>query len=782
MSIVIKKIKFKSIAVIGNYLPRRCGIATFTTDLCNALKAHLGDRCHVAAVALDDVDGGYAYPEEVKFQIRDNKLHDYIQAADFLNVHQFDVAILQHEFGIFGGKSGSHILQLLKDLNMPVITVLHTVLKEPSDEQRKIFKDLVRYSDYLVVMSKKAQQMLRKVFGIPKSKISFIHHGIPDIGFEDPCFHKDTFGIEDRKVIFSFGLLHPGKGIEIVLNSMPKIIEQHPDVLYIILGATHPNIVKKSGEAYRDSLLQLVNRLKLKNYVEFKNRFVELEELCHYIGAADIYITPYLSQEQIVSGTLAYTLGAGKAIVSTPYWYAEEILADGRGRLVPFGDSDAITNEINELLSKNNKLNTMRKKAYQFGRKMVWKEIAREYLELCIKALDRKKERPRIKHVEPHIPTSVEELPEPKLYHLRCMTDSTGILQHANYAVPNRYHGYCTDDNTRALIVTSMHYSLYKDESVNPLTQTYLSFLFHAFNKDNRRFRNFMSYDRRWLDKAGSEDSHGRALWGLGASIKHAPNDSIRYMATRLFSKGLEAIEKFVYPRAWAFSLMGLRLYLDVYGGDAEARRLRTVLAKKLFTKFKKNAGKDWFWIEETATYANAKLPLALILSGQRIPDLEMYDMGITALEWLLEKQTSPEEGHLSIIGNSGWFKRGDSKPSAFDQQPLEAMGLVEACAEVYRSTVDKKWLLEAQRCLNWFLGRNDLNIPLYDFRTGGCSDGLQPHGVNANLGAESTLSWLISLLTMYEIMWQQSLIDAKKQDNAKPTKTSSEILTFAST
>lgn len=777
MSTVKKKIKLKSIAVIGNYLPRQCGIATFTTDVCNALATEVGHSCQIAAVALDDVDAGYAYPERVKFQLRDNRLPDYHRAADFINVHQYDVVILQHEFGIFGGKSGSHILQLINSLNMPVITVLHSVLEKPSDEQRKIIEDLGRYSNSLVVMSKRGQQMLRDIYDIKKSKISFIHHGIPDVGFEDPCFHKDTFGIADLKVILSFGLLHPGKGIEVALNAMPKIIEKHPDVIYIVLGATHPHILKKSGEAYRQSLLQIVSRLGLKKHVQFKNQFVGLDELCQYIGATDIYITPYLAEDQIVSGTLAYTLGAGKAIISTPYWYAQEVLANGCGRLVPFGDSEAIARETIDLLSNSNKCNAMRKKAYQFGRKMVWKEVAREYLSLCTKALDSKEKGPKMKYCEAPIPASADELPETKLRHLHGLTDSTGILQHANYSVPNRFHGYCTDDNARALVVTSMHYSFYKDRSVIPLILIYLAFLFHAFNRDNGRFRNFMSYDRCWLEKSGSEDSHGRTLWGLGSIVRHAPSELIRHMATRLFMDSLRVVEKFTYPRAWAFSLLGLHYYLEVYGGDAEARRLRDVLSNRLMKAFKKNSDKEWLWFEDIVTYANAKIPHALILSGQKNPDSEMYETGISVLKWLLEKQTSTE-GHISLIGNSGWFKRG-SEPSHFDQQPIEAMGLVEACAEAYRASGNREWLDEARRCLNWFLGSNDLNIPLYDFRTGGCSDGLEPHGINHNQGAESTLAWLTSLLTMHEIVGHQVLIDDTNNENTQ-IETSREVLSKA--
>ena len=755
-----EKSRLNSVAVIGNYLPRQCGIATFTTDLCNALSNELGSNCQVAAVVMDDLDNGYSYPQTVRFQLRDHWLPDYLNAADFLNVNQFDVAVLQHEFGIFGGKEGSHILRLIKNLRMPLITTLHTVLDTPSNEQRKIMLDIAEYSDKLVVMSKKAQDILQEVYEIDLSQISVIHHGIPDVSFVDPCFYKDTFGIEDRNVLLSFGLLHPGKGIEFVLNALPKIIEKHPDVIYIILGATHPNILRESGDAYRQSLLQLTNRLNMKNHVQFKNKFVKLEELCEYIGAADIYITPYISVGQIVSGTLAYALGAGKAIISTPYWYAGEALAEGRGILVPFKDSDEIARKVNELLSNSHERNAIRKKAYQFGRQMVWKEVARRYIAEAIEALELRESKPKNRYEETHIPKSIDELPPPKLNHLRALTDSTGILQHAYFTIPNRDHGYCTDDNARALIVTSLHHSLYKDEKSISLIETYLAFLFHAFNRKNDRFRNFMSYDREWLDDKGSADSHGRALWGLGIAVKYAPYESIRNMATRLFMDGMPMAKNLTYPRAWAYSLIGLHSYLEVYSGDAAARRLRNSIAKKLYRVFEDKTNPDWPWYENVVTYANARIAHALLLSGQFIPNEKMREKGISLLKWLLKLQTV-SQGHLSIIGNGGWMEFG-GKRSHFDQQPIEAMSLVDACAEAYRSTGDDAWLKEARHCLNWFLGHNDLNVPLYDFKTGGCHDGLQPHGFNANQGAESTLSWLISILTMYEIMGQEAILKKK--------------------
>ncbi|TET34921.1 MAG: glycosyltransferase [Planctomycetota bacterium] len=752
-----KKYELNSVAVIGNYLPRLCGIATFTTDLCNALSEKLGDQGDVLALAMDDIPGGYSYPERVKFELRANVQSDYLRAADFINVYQFDVVILQHEFGIFGGKQGAHILHLLKHLRMPILTTLHTVLTEPSDEQRVIIHELAKYSERFVVMSNKAHDILLDTFAVPESQIQLIPHGIPDVAFVDPSFHKDQFGVEDRKVILSFGLLSPGKGIEHMIDAMPEILAKHPDAVYIILGATHPHVKMATGDAYRHGLLQRVSKLGLEDHVLFHNHFVSLEVLVQYIGAADIYVTPYISPAQVTSGTLAYAIGSGKAVVSTPYWYAEELLAEERGRLVPFGDPGAMAREISELLENDLERNAMRKRAYQSTRPMVWKEVARQYLELAVSALERCVSSPKPAHGEARTPKILDELPEVNLAHLRSLTDDTGILQHANYSTPNRYHGYCVDDNARALIATSMYYSMRKDESVIPLIHKYLAFLFHAFNLKTERFRNFMSYERTWLEEIGSEDSHARAIWSLGVGVKHAPNDAIRDMATRLFLEGLRKVEPFSSPRAWAFILVGLHAYLDVYGGDATVRRLRSVLAEKLHKAFIRNADNDWPWCEETVTYANAKLPHALILSGQWIPDAKMHETGLKLLEWLLEQQTVPD-GHLSVIGNSGWFTRGGIR-SNFDQQPIDIMALVEACTEAFRSTGDRKWLGESRRGLAWFLGRNDLHAVIYDFKTGGCRDGLQPHGPNANQGAESTLAWLISLLTMFEILGQEVLV-----------------------
>lgn len=742
------------VAVIGNHLPRRCGIATFTSDLCDAIAGEAVDAEDLAVVAMDDMVEGYAYPPRVRFQVRANVPVDFLRAAELLNAHRFDVAILQHEYGIFGGTQGAHILQLVKNLRMPVVTTLHTVLQDPTAEQLGIVRSLADHSQFLVVMAQRARSVLRDVYELDDAKVAYIPHGIHDVPFERSGAFRRQIGLAERKVILTFGLLNPGKGIEVMIEAMAAVVERHPDAVYLILGETHPHVRKATADGYRQGLHQVVRRFGLEDHVRFHNRFVDLAVLLQYIQAADLYVTPYLNLDQIVSGTLAYAMGAGTAIISTPYWYAQELLADGRGVLVPPGDPRALAQETSRLLNQEETLQELREKGYQHGRDMIWSEVARGYLRLCTTALERTVAEPIPQIVERADVRIISELPEVNLGHLRAMTDDTGILQHAKYSVPDRAHGYCVDDNARALVVAGSYYSLFKDDAITRLMLIYLSFLQHAFNPDNGRFRNFMSYDRRWLEGEGSEDSHGRALWGLGSAVRRAPNNSIRNNAVRLFCDGLEVVEGFTSPRAWAFTIIGLHDYMEIYGGDADARRIRSTLAQRLFGLFDNRPSSEWPWCEDTVTYANAKLPQALILAGQWIPRPEIFTAGIESLEWLLEQQRAPD-GHLSIIGNSGWQTR-EGTSATFDQQPIEAMCLVEACALAFRATGEERWLRRTRRCLNWFLGDNDLNARVYNFETGGCYDGLQAAGVNENQGAESTLSWLISLLTLYETLGQK--------------------------
>lgn len=753
-----RKIKnIGKIAVIGNYSPRQCGIATFTTDLSQSLARELPIEENLINIAMDDIPEGYNYPHQVKFRVRQNVQSDYFWAADYLNANQYDIAIVQHEYGIFGGEDGSHILQMIQSLKMPVITNLHTVLENPTKGQRKVMMGLAKYSDRLLVMSKKAFDILTNVYGIDRKMIAFIPHGIPDATFKTPGIYNKLFGLENKDIILTFGLLGPDKGIESMIKAMPSIVKENPNVVYLILGQTHPHILEKSGDSYRRDLQQLVNKLGMKNYVVFHNNFVKLETLVQYLQTSKIYAIPYLKKEQITSGTLAYALGVGTAVVSTPFWHAEELLADGRGRLVPFNNSEEMAKEINYLLSHDHEREMMRFKAYQYGRSMVWKEVSKMHLDVVCHIKERKPiENTQEVGIKYH--KIFNELPDINLSHLRTMTDDTGLLQHAKYMTPNFHHGYCVDDNARGLIAITKYYSLRKDKGVLPLIQKYLAFLYYAFNPENGRFRNFMSYDRRWLELSGSEDSHARALWGLGVTVKEAPDSSIRSMSMRLFLESLPVVEHFTSPRAWGYTVLGLQAYLSVYEGDISVRKIRDESALKIYELFKNNMTEDWHWCEGTATYANAILAHALIVAGKSMSHQEMHETGLKALKWLLKVQTSPE-GHISIIGNTGWLDKKGSR-STFDQQPIEVKGLINACLDAYIETGDKKWFEESERCLSWFLGHNDLQLPVCDYKTGGCGDGLESQGVNGNQGAESTLSWIISLVNMHTAMGLQFHLD----------------------
>lgn len=739
------------LALIGNYLPRKCGIATFTTDLSNALDKELGDYGDVLALAMNDCPEGYRYPDRVRFEIRENVQNDYLIAADFLNISKVDVVILQHEYGIYGGAAGAYVLPLLGEVRVPVVTTLHTVLDKPYAEQYKVMKELSRLSERLVVLNPRARQMMQDIYEVPENKLVHIPHGIPDLPFLDSSRYKNLFGINGKQVILTFGLLGPGKGIEDMIKAMPMVVKKHPKAIYIVLGATHPHVKRNSGEKYRQELQSLVRQLGLKEHVIFHNRFVTLEEICSYLGATDVYVVPYPTAERVVSGSLAYALGAGKAIVSTPFWYAQEVLEGDVGTLVPFNNPEAMADNICYLLKNDKKRAAMAEKAYQSSRKMIWKEVARNYLKVAEHVISERAEHPRPLFISPHKIQISDELPDPNLQHLRNMTDDTGMLQHALFATPDRSHGYCLDDNARALIAVLLYWNLRKDDSVISLMHTYLAFIAAAFNCQLGRFRNFMSYERAWLEDAGSEDSHARALCALGFAVASAPNEPIREISARLFCEALPAVKQFEHIRSWAYSIIGIHAYLAHFGGDTDVRRWRSELSYRLFDEYKANASDDWPWYDEIVTYANARLPHALLLSGQWIPEPKMIECGLKSLDWLLKIQTA-REGQLSIVGNNGWLTKELKTAANFDQQPIEVMGLIEACVEAYRITRDNHWIIEVRRCMEWFLGKNELQVPLYDFKTGGCCDGLTPQGPNRHQGAESTLAWLISLLTVHHL------------------------------
>ena len=741
------------IAFVGNHLPRQCGIATFTTDLCAALTAEYGNG-RLFAIPVNDPDSNHKYPDQVRLELEQEDLASYERAAEFLNFNGNDLVCVQHEYGIYGGIAGSHILTLLHKLKMPVVTTLHTVLRNPDSNQRMVLEEIARLSDRLVVMSEQAALFLREVYAVPNEKIDIIPHGVPDFQFMDPNYYKDRFGAEGKSVLLTFGLLSPNKGIENVIRALPVILTKHPNVVYIVSGVTHPHIRRHEGERYREELLALAEQLGVSSNLILVNRFVSAEELVEHVGAADIYITPYRQEAQIVSGTLAIALGAGKAIVSTPYWHAKELLADDRGVLVPFENPAAIAEAVLRLLDNDGERHAMRKRAYLHSRETIWPKTARKYMASFQRARFERTLRPKAAQKDDLAANAPDTLPVLNITHMLNMTDDTGILQHAIFSVPNASEGYTTDDNARALIVSTLldeeprHAG--RRECPN-LSHRYLAFLWLAFNARTGRFRNFFGYDRRWSEDIGSDDSHGRALWSLGKVLGHSRDAGLRGAAGRLFEAAVPATLLFTSPRAWAYCILGMQAYLDWFPGDRVIQGARNTLANRLLDIYERSHSETWRWFEKSLSYSNARLSQALILAGWRSDNQRMIEAGMDSLKWLVAEQHREDAEIFVPIGSNGFFIEGNGK-ARFDQQPVEACATVAACLEVYRLTEEGQWLVEAQRVFRWFFGKNDLRVPLYDAITGGCRDGLHPERVNENQGAESTLSFLMALLDMQEV------------------------------
>ena len=742
----------RRVALLGNHLPRQCGIATFTTHLNEAIGA-VGPDLDSFVLAMNDGRHEHAYPGAVRFELTDTDAGAYTRAADFLNVNAVDVVSVQHEYGIFGGKAGSHLLSMLRELRMPVVTTLHTILATPNLHQRRVMDELTALSDRLVVMTEGGAALLREVHGVAEDRIDVIPHGIPSVPFSGS---KHRLGVEGRPLILTFGLLSPDKGIEYVIDALPTILSHYPDAVYIVLGATHPHIVERHGETYRLMLEDRAKRMGVDGNVIFHNRFVSQEELSEFLAAADIYITPYLNPEQITSGTLAYAVGAGKAVISTPYAYAKELLADGLGILVPWKDSSAIATEIVGLLDDPEKMLTLRRRASEQGRTMLWPAVAHSYLRTFERAHREHAQRRRTAFRATTLATRPAELPAVNLDHVRLMTDDTGMLQHAHYSVPRYAEGYCVDDNARALMLMTLLEDSGADDprTVRTLASRYLAFVSHAFNPANGRFRNFMSYPRNWLEEQGSEDSHGRALWALGNVVGRSADPGRHSLAGALFHAAIPAVSEFSSPRAWAYTLLGIEQYLRAFEGDREVQAFGRSLAGRLLTLFRRTDQPDWPWCETRVTYCNARLPQALIATGSWTGDADMTATGIRSLEWLMSIQRTPD-GYFAPVGSNGFFDRGMTA-AVFDQQPVEACATVSACMHAFRTTGDHRWAEHARRAFTWFLGQNQLQQPLYDPLSGGCRDALHADRVNENEGAEATLSFLLALTDMRadEVRW----------------------------
>lgn len=735
--------KRRTIAFVGNYLPRRCGIATFTHDLHRAVsEAEPDTETFVAAMTNPGFE--YDYPHAVRFEIREEIIRDYVRAADFLNAAGVDVVSLQHEYAIFGGEAGRHVVQLLSRLEMPVVTTLHTVLTDPTPAQRAAMDQLIEHSAKIVVMAEKGRELLQSVHGAPASMIEVIPHGIPDRPFVDSSYAKGAFGLEGKAVILTFGLLSPNKGIETMIDAMPGIVAACPNAVYVVLGATHPNLVRDQGETYRDSLAARVRELGIEDHVVFFNQFVEQDKLLDFIAMSDVYVTPYLNEAQITSGALAYGFGLGKAVVSTPYWHAQELLGGGLGILVPFGDADAMSRKIAGLLTNDVRRHSMRKRAYLASRSMTWEQTARRYLATFDKVRDARRPGKPVPVTPIRTWREGQVFPEMQIDHFLSLCDGTGMLQHAIYSVPDRAHGYCIDDNARALLFSNTLHGSSETHLPETLTAGFAAFIQRAWNPETRRFRNFMSYDRRWLEESGSEDSHARTLWALGECTRTDIDPSRRRWAAALFKVALPAVEKFTSPRAWAFSLLGLDAYCTLFGEDLYADHLRHLLADRLTAAFGAFETRDWQWFEEVLAYDNARLSQALLQTGMTTGNSAYVDTGLRSLRWLMEHQTAPA-GYFRPVGNES-FGRIRQRPKAYDQQPLEASATISACLAAWKADGGADWTTGALRAFDWYFGSNDLGISLIDSRTGACLDGLHSDRPNENRGAESTLSYLLGL------------------------------------
>ena len=725
------------LAMIGNYLPRQCGIATFTTDVHQAMRDRFPD-IRVDVYAMDDHPGRYAYPDAVTGAIPQNELSAYVDTARTIEASGAQAIWVQHEYGIFGGPAGEHLLALLDRTTLPVVVTLHTVLEKPSADERRVLEGLLRRAARVVVMAERGREILQRVYAANPRQIAMIAHGVPDRELVDPATLKERFGWKDRPVVLTFGLLAPNKGIETIIEALPTVVERHPNLLYVVLGATHPNLVAHEGERYRDSLKALAAEKGVSDNLALVDGFVEHDALIDYLQAADIYATPYLNPAQITSGTLSYAVGVGKAVISTPYVHATEILADGHGVLVDFRDSAAFAREIDRLLSNDRDRHRLSQRAYSRGRTMIWPRLAEAMLaatEAAIAARPRRLAKP----------LAVRPL-KPDFAAVERMSDSTGMLQHSIYSIPDRRHGYCIDDNARALMLVSAIPDLDPVQRDKWMT-IYASFLQYAWNPDRRRFRNFMRFDRTWCEEEGSEDSNGRTLWALGVTARDAAEQKHRDWAAVMFDSTASLALDLGSLRAQSFAMLGAAAMLEAKPGHELARTIMQRFPDVHLDLLAETRRPEWQWFEIVLAYDNARLPEALIRAGMALDRDDLVQCGLSTLEWIVSKQTSPE-GRFRAVGTES-FHRPYADPLQFDQQPLEAQATVEACQAAHAATGDPRWVAEAERAYGWFMGLNDLGLPLASVEDGGCFDGLMPTGLNRNQGAESILALQLASCTI---------------------------------
>ena len=740
------------ISFIGTYPPNQCGIGAFTNHLVRYASSGKNDAERMSSadvIVINERIPKEDYPPEVKYTIQKQDQLDYTKAADFINFSDSRLCVLQHEFGIFGGDSGVYILPLIHRLRVPLVVTFHTVLKKPSFLERTIIREIGKKADKLIIMSRLGATFLKEVYNIPEHKIQLIKHGVPEFNINSAKDAKRKFHFENKKVLLTFGLLGRNKGIETVISALPEVVKKHPEVMYLVLGTTHPNILLHSGEQYRQYLKLMVRKYRLENHVFFLKQFIVEKTLLQYLSATDIYITPYLNVAQITSGTLSYAIGAGAACVSTPYWHATELLSDGRGILFDFKDTAKLSDIIIDLLDNPKKLKVLKTRAYEYGKNIRWPIIGAEYHKLFLKVI--KAYRPKDQMSKMIIDPSL--VPRLNLSHLKRLTDDTGIVQHAKYGIPNLKEGYCLDDNARALLATLIIYKRTKNKEALNLIPIYFSYIHYMLNV-NGTFRNFMSFDRRFLDEEGSEDSFGRTIWALGYLIRYSPNDAYFQLASEIFKKVICNFERLNSVRGIANTLIGICHYLHRFQSDEEMINLMQRMSSILVERYNNNSTKDWHWFEDILTYDNGVMPLALYHTLELFDNTEVLKVAEESTRFL--ENVTLKNGHFAPVGSNGWFPKG-GVCNRYPQQATDAMIMISLYFKVYQIKKRKRDLKNMFQCFTWFLGENDLRIPLYDHETNGCNDGLESYGLNRNQGAESTLSYLISNMNVLNALELES-------------------------
>jgi len=740
----------KKVTIISTYPPRQCGIGTFSQSLIEGITGQDAtyENTLFDVIAINDPQVTTEYPPIVKLIIDQQNQRDYLKAAAFINLSGSRSCLLQHEYGIFGGQSGIYILPLLHELKLPLIVTLHTVLKNPSFIEKSILQEIGKVASRVVVMSESGVQFLTSVYQIDKNKIIVIPHGIPKFNPKEHQQLKRKFHYENKKVLMTFGLLGRNKGIETVIHSLPEVVKRHPEVVYLVLGNTHPNVLQQTGESYRHYLKLLVRGYHLEDHVFFIKQFLPKKTLLEYLTATDIYITPYINEAQVTSGTLSYGLGAGAACVSTPFWHARELLGQQRGMLFDFKDSNGLSTLLINLLQDRKKLNLLKRNAYNFGKKMTWRSIGSQYSRLINEVAREthcKKPKKRI--------VNATLMPLFSLNHLCRLTDDTGIVQHAKYGVPNLKEGYCLDDNSRALLAVLMIYKRLKSDKALNLLPIYFSYV-HYMQNVKGTFHNFLSFDRKFQDEEGSEDSFGRTIWAIGYLILHSPNDAYRQLAVEIFKKASPNFSRLTSLRGMANSIIGISLYLQFYQSDEKIINELEKLTANLLDQYHLHSVEGWHWFEDILTYDNAILPLSLLFSYNIIEQPGLSTI-ISESAGFLESQTF-SNGVFAPIGSDGWYRKGQSK-AKYPQQATDVMAMILLYDKLFEHKHRTADLEHMFTCFMWFLGENELRIPLYDHETTGCCDGLESYGVNRNQGAESSVSYIISYMKVLDALEQES-------------------------